>query len=663
MNDGHETPSTDDEHAGQATKKLLVTALLCFLTGGAVVFAVFKLTGSGTSNDLSKTNTNPSSSSAFDREEPVVIVGGGLAGTYAAWRLSSADDSGYGPDDIHLYERTDRISGRLLSPPIGGDLCNAKGEQIDMSHVPRAELGGMRFKTTHRIVAGLVDALGIETGPFYLNANNETVSEPGTNPMFARNVLGTRNDFLNEGNQIPFARIPKIKENPMLSKTYEYDPCDGASNKNIFLEPFDMEGEPLYSYSLQESNDLFSGDGDWVSLRDAISGYNLENAEIGAGVTEFLELLPHEEYVYRRPLEGMSSIPLSLHGAAVKLGVTSSLNQEVTEVEELEEGIWHVTLRETKTSPCTGITTIKKNGTVTVVRTQRVILAIPGAALKRVEFVQPNKESKNNEHNLDTIINKLADQVTGVPLMKIFAAWPTRWWNTVNNLDTFSAEEQPKLVPPGRSTNFTCGRFTNDFDFHLFSWYPGTQSRPETIEEHAAACEAMGVIQFYVMPEGIPSFASASQAQDQAACFDDDSCGPCNPESDDAWFKPAISARLRALVTLYLSTLFRYKVPDAHELMYRIWKADDPVTKSDGISFWRAGVKWWESYQVALQPLSKDRSIHIIGETFSHNQGWSEGAVETAEFLLQEVLGMAGPSWLGREDLCKSNPFFFDEAE
>ncbi len=61
---------------------------------------------------------------------------------------------------------------------------------------------------------------------------------------------------------------------------------------------------------------------------------------------------------------------------------------------------------------------------------------------------------------------------------------------------------------------------------------------------------------------------------------------------------------------------------------------------------------------MALEPLHDSSSIHIIGETFSHNQGWVEGALETAEHLLQEVLNVARPNWLDPIDYCRSMPFY-----
>ena len=40
----------------------------------------------------------------------------------------------------------------------------------------------MRVRTKDKILLGLMKELEIETGPFYMNANDETSDELGTNP-------------------------------------------------------------------------------------------------------------------------------------------------------------------------------------------------------------------------------------------------------------------------------------------------------------------------------------------------------------------------------------------------------------------------------------------------------------------------------------------------
>jgi monoamine oxidase len=95
----------------------------------------------------------------------VAIVGAGVAGAYAAWRLMASEPTGARPGTltarrkdgrtaVALFEMSDRVGGRLrsLAPP-------------DQPHL-RAELGAMRFPTSHSLVVSLVGQLGLETKPF-----------------------------------------------------------------------------------------------------------------------------------------------------------------------------------------------------------------------------------------------------------------------------------------------------------------------------------------------------------------------------------------------------------------------------------------------------------------------------------------------------------------
>ena len=87
----------------------------------------------------------------------IAVVGGGVAGTYAAWRLKSERPEAR----ITLFEGSDRLGGRLhsITPP-------------GMPHL-RAEIGGMRLPSFHRFALGLVDHLGLPVKEFKEgNANN-----------------------------------------------------------------------------------------------------------------------------------------------------------------------------------------------------------------------------------------------------------------------------------------------------------------------------------------------------------------------------------------------------------------------------------------------------------------------------------------------------------
>jgi hypothetical protein len=101
--------------------------------------------------------------------EPIVdvaIVGGGVTGVYIGWRMLTtnlnhsdvlsrlAEQRPDGKLNVHLYELSHRIGGRLMS--------------ITPPEMPgfKAEFGGMRFLTTQRVVRSLVDKLDLQIRPF-----------------------------------------------------------------------------------------------------------------------------------------------------------------------------------------------------------------------------------------------------------------------------------------------------------------------------------------------------------------------------------------------------------------------------------------------------------------------------------------------------------------
>jgi monoamine oxidase len=80
----------------------------------------------------------------------VAVIGGGVAGSYAAYRLVGRRPGW----TIGLFERSGRIGGRLLSLRVPG---------IDDM---RAELGGMRYRDSQPLITQLIKKLRLKTRPF-----------------------------------------------------------------------------------------------------------------------------------------------------------------------------------------------------------------------------------------------------------------------------------------------------------------------------------------------------------------------------------------------------------------------------------------------------------------------------------------------------------------
>jgi hypothetical protein len=64
-----------------------------------------------------------------------------------------------------------------------------------------------------------------------------------------------------------------------------------------------------------------------------------------------------------------------------------------------------------------------------------------------------------------------------------------------------------------------------------------------------------------------------------------------------------------------------------------------------GYHMWAVGASAWKLAPVAREPLP-GVNLSICGEAWSSHQGWSLGALMTAERTLQDRLGLASPDWL-----------------
>jgi hypothetical protein len=75
-------------------------------------------------------------------------------------------------------------------------------------------------------------------------------------------------------------------------------------------------------------------------------------------------------------------------------------------------------------------------------------------------------------------------------------------------------------------------------------------------------------------------------------------------------------------------------------------EARDPL--SLGYHRWAVGASVWKLDPVARQPIP-GVNLAICAEAWSSHQGWSLGALMTAERTLQDRLGLAPPDWLASD--------------
>mmetsp|Transcript_35470 Transcript_35470/g.93580 ORF Transcript_35470/g.93580 Transcript_35470/m.93580 type:complete len:727 (-) Transcript_35470:136-2316(-) len=631
----------------------------------------------------------------------IAVVGGGISGAYTAWRLQAANGStSQGQPRVWMFERTSRVGGRFVSPAIG---CKEGSEE----HLPRAELGGMRIASNNSLMLGVCRELNISLGPFHMRStwsqnDSTSVQDDDLNPVGIRDLLTSRTAATAELSPL-LQHVRREMKPPVFVGTLPYvlprqsvqssqqnhdkggqhvvfdethygvlppwspdaspsgappltitDPCDGQANKRFMerkIPPLDV---PIWQYS-EGSLALFENASDEeFSFADAISGYATSRTNTNLGVAEAVksrdgtQTIPErpETRYYVRPLLGMEEIPRRLaQEFSCRHGGGLLLNLELVRVVRRESSSWpfELTFASTRTSPCSEVTHLAQETHRVLAR--EVVLALPYAALERVEFLD---ERPGRALGIQSAVRGLLEAVHPWPSLKLFAAFSNRWWETAGAME-------------GGQHKFTTGRLTSStVGVQAFAWCPGTQQAPDKMPSQCSS--DMGVMQMYsvdVIDRIFPGFTLGQQLS-ECTVMDPNRCGECFNTSSGFFGEPRNHAS-RLLVEAYrreLSSAFSMsveEVPEPYELKYHIWDAADPVTRSWAVHFWKAGFKWWELYDLALE---LEKGLHVVGETFSYTQAWGEGALETAEYMLHEKMGLQLPAWLSKQEYCWAMPYY-----
>ena len=312
----------------------------------------------------------------------LAIVGGGVAGTAVAYQMQRAR-----PDwSIALFERTDRIGGRLHSVRVDG-----------LDHP--IELGGMRYITSQPRVGALIDELQLPTHPF------DPIGGPDRSVL--RGVVGGGAD------------------DPDAGRGYQLSPGErGRSAHDLAHEAFEgivpgFEALDHDGFAKRRATARFRDRRlvDW-SIRDAraamlspeasrflvdIFGYETGGNYFNAA--DHIEFLfsggdPSEEA--RTPDDGMDRIPRELASRFESGGGPVELDHDLVSI-GLDGG-----------ATTLGFT----NGRS--VRARRTVLATPLPALRALAVATPTLRSAQFEHVFDAI--------RGFPAMKLYLWFDRPWW-------------------------------------------------------------------------------------------------------------------------------------------------------------------------------------------------------------------------------------------
>ena len=516
----------------------------------------------------------------------VAVVGGGVSGVYSAWRLLEGGAAAV-PPKIVVFEGSQRVGGRLLSPTPPG-----------MPHV-RCELGGMRYESIHTLVRGLVENV------FGLATEALPVAEP-------ENIAYLRGHHLRQRDLTDPTRVPYalgwnergvspgalLVENA-LNQILPHATSATAEQWPELLRTATFDGRPLHEQGfwnllarvLTHEGYMYAMDG---------SGYDcLTSNWNAADALPFLLADFSPKVTYSRIVKGFDRVPNLLADEVRKAGGEVRLG-------------WKLRSFECATLPdrSTGVA-LRFEGHEEPVLARRLILAMPRRSLELLEPTGPLLSPANAE------FRTLLASVLPIPLFKLFLCYEYPWWE---------------------AAGVTQGRSITDLPLRqCYYWgVDGRQPGADPSNHHAALLASYDDERFVSFWTGLREGDAARPYSARPTAHSHAHPGSEHWDEYSAPESMVLEAH-RQLVELHGLPY----APEPYAAAYRDWTTD-PF--GGGVHFWAIHAKSWEVIPRMVHPMP-ELPVYVCGEAYSNQQGWVEGALETAERVLQDHFHLAPPVW------------------
>jgi hypothetical protein len=537
----------------------------------------------------------------------VAVVGGGVSGIYTGWRIATASTAGYGvlgkwgggghKPSVAVFESSDRIGGRLLS---------AQSE-----HAPQAicEIGGMRYVSSQTLIRSLVE------NKLMLARHKQDV-DVDHNIAFLRGKP-LRNIQTREASRVPYDLT--WAEQQILAKQGPSS-LIGAAVAKILPGVRTLTGDKLHEYLQNEGFDgtpLYQH-GFWNLLSRVMSteAYQLSRTMVGYDslgananavdmIQEYFDFTPGVQYYLLDG--GYDVVPWTLQTELIRAGgaVWKKHQLHGFEAEPLPNGDTGVKLFFREQPPITA---------------RAVILAMPRRAIEllaqRGPLLDPDRAPKMRD---------LLNTVEPIPLYKLFLVYPFPWWQAIG---------------------ISNGRSLTDLPVHQCYYWPNGP-KGTTVDG------GPGIVMAYNDQASV-SFWGGLRAT-----------GTYSERMMER--KPAGGAPPRDGFTRYLRKNWQdHEAPQAmvaemHRQLMAMHDMDytpDPIDAAfmdwskdpygAGVHFWKIGHRSWELLDQMTKPVP-DFPCFVCGESWSTNQTWVEGALQTAEIVLQRHFQLAPPDWITAE--------------
>ncbi|HEV3086613.1 MAG TPA: NAD(P)/FAD-dependent oxidoreductase, partial [Candidatus Elarobacter sp.] len=468
----------------------------------------------------------------------------------------------------------------------GGRLLSAVPPGMDDL---RAELGGMRFLSNQSMVSALAQNV------FRLDVRPFPVSE-GRNIAYLRGHR-LRRSQLTDPNAVPY----NLREDErgksvgqlMLDAFAKIVPGSSqftAADWKRDMRTRTFQGRPLYEQGFWNVLFRVMSAEAYAFVVDS-SGYDttVSNWNAADAIPWFLADFG-TDVEYRYPREGMQAIPDRIR-EKFETGLHGRVveNATVTRVAKGNKGKIALTF-----------------GDGSIVEASQVILAMPRRSLELIDL----RGAFESEYDR---VRGLIESVTPQPLFKLFSCYARPWWNELGIV-----QGQTTTDIPIRQTYYfgTAGQRPGGDASNTNSLLMSTYDDGRNIKYW---------IGFLRDGAPVPYSEDAGSVEWRR--------NPAPKEMVDEVHRLVAEVHGVALDA----------IPKPYAAAYHDWSID-PF--GGGYNLWKIHARSWEVSENIVQPVN-GLPVYVCGEAYSHDQGWVEGALETAEDMLTRKFGLRPPAWLG----------------
>ncbi len=557
----------------------------------------------------------------------VAIIGAGVSGLYAGWRLlSSAQKKGGRVPLVHIFEMSNRIGGRL--------------ESIGLPDMAiRAELGGCRYDTTQELLTTLIEQIfkdELSSIPFptgdpatlYYYARTQRCRRDAWTTAQAQGLMFRTHYYLRpdlvgwDSHQLFNKAIYDVlMADPWFKEQYAAKVIHPSRYCYIFRltaeDWSDIKPRLSYHFPGPYQGMLVNDMGFWNLIRDQLGDEAYEFLSVAGGyyshtinwnaAEAFPYMVGHfstADSVYKTIEGGFDQIAYVLAKEYLKQPDSMIWSQNALQTfEKMPPGSRHrYRLRIHN----------RISNTCWTVYTDAIVLAMPRRSLELLDqfnFFFDRDSGKELARNIASVIPE--------PSFKLLMGFCAPWWK-----EKFGAAAGESITDlPIRQCSYLGVDPRNGHSLFLSSY-----SDMQAVMFWAA-------LELGERAAHEPFFAATRQFTTEEGL---DACL--------ATPAPAVMVDEAMAQVREVHGPLAQPIPNPYVTCFRDW-TKDPF--GGGYHAWEAGVDVRHVMPYMRKP-EPGEAIHICGEAYSGKQGWVEGALCVAERMLQDHFELGRPSWLNK---------------